>query len=84
MIMSNSHLWSAACSAAKQEVATLNITPSRSPIAIGSLTVNRLLKGEVSARYMPVSYQPWPDSDLAVALTLRMTSGAGAPMSRPS
>jgi acyl-[acyl-carrier-protein]-phospholipid O-acyltransferase/long-chain-fatty-acid--[acyl-carrier-protein] ligase len=41
--------------AAKQEVATLFLLVFSIAIAIGSLTVNRMLKGEVSARYVPVS-----------------------------
>jgi acyl-[acyl-carrier-protein]-phospholipid O-acyltransferase/long-chain-fatty-acid--[acyl-carrier-protein] ligase len=41
--------------AAKQEVATLFLIVFSVAIAIGSLAVNRLLKGEVSARYVPIS-----------------------------
>lgn len=41
--------------AAKQEVATLFLIVFSLAIAIGSLTVNRLLKGEVSAQYVPLS-----------------------------
>lgn len=41
--------------AAKQEVATLFLIVFSVAIAIGSLLVNRLLKGEVSARYVPIS-----------------------------
>lgn len=41
--------------AAKQEVATLFLIVFSVAIAMGSLLVNRLLKGEVSARYVPVS-----------------------------
>jgi acyl-[acyl-carrier-protein]-phospholipid O-acyltransferase / long-chain-fatty-acid--[acyl-carrier-protein] ligase len=41
--------------AARQEVATLFLLVFSVSIALGSLLVNRLLKGEVSARYVPVS-----------------------------
>jgi acyl-[acyl-carrier-protein]-phospholipid O-acyltransferase/long-chain-fatty-acid--[acyl-carrier-protein] ligase len=41
--------------AAKQEVATLFLLVFSIAIALGSLLVNRLLKGEVSARYVPAS-----------------------------
>ena len=41
--------------AAKQEVATLFLVVFSVSIALGSMLVNRLLKGEVSARYVPVS-----------------------------
>jgi acyl-[acyl-carrier-protein]-phospholipid O-acyltransferase / long-chain-fatty-acid--[acyl-carrier-protein] ligase len=41
--------------AAKQEVATLFLFVFSISIALGSLLVNRLLKGEVSARYVPAS-----------------------------
>ncbi|MGF7149256.1 acyl-[acyl-carrier-protein]-phospholipid O-acyltransferase/long-chain-fatty-acid--[acyl-carrier-protein] ligase [Sphingomonas zeicaulis] len=40
---------------AEQQVATLFLLIFSVSIAIGSLMVNRLLKGEVSARYVPVS-----------------------------
>ncbi|WP_239025953.1 acyl-[ACP]--phospholipid O-acyltransferase [Sphingomonas paeninsulae] len=41
--------------AAKQEVVTLFLLVFSINIAIGSLVVNRLLKGEVSARFVPIS-----------------------------
>ena len=41
--------------AAKQEVATLFLIVFSVTIALGSIAVNKLLKGEVSARYVPVS-----------------------------
>lgn len=41
--------------AAKQEVATLFLVVFSVAIAIGSIAVNALLKGEVSARYVPAS-----------------------------
>lgn len=41
--------------AAKQDVATLFLIVFSVAIALGSLLVNRLLKGEVSARYVPIS-----------------------------
>lgn len=41
--------------AAKQEVATLFLIVFSIAIAIGSLVVNKLLGGEVSARYVPIS-----------------------------
>jgi acyl-[acyl-carrier-protein]-phospholipid O-acyltransferase / long-chain-fatty-acid--[acyl-carrier-protein] ligase len=41
--------------AARQEVATLFLLVFSVSIALGSLLVNRLLKGEVSARYVPAS-----------------------------
>jgi acyl-[acyl-carrier-protein]-phospholipid O-acyltransferase/long-chain-fatty-acid--[acyl-carrier-protein] ligase len=41
--------------AARQEVATLFLLVFSISIALGSLLVNRLLKGEVSARYVPAS-----------------------------
>ena len=41
--------------AAKQEVATLFLIVFSLAIAIGSVIVNKLLKGEVSARYVPIS-----------------------------
>ncbi|WP_231735559.1 acyl-[ACP]--phospholipid O-acyltransferase [Novosphingobium sp. CCH12-A3] len=41
--------------AARQEVATLFLVVFSVAIAVGSLIVNRLLKGEVSARYVPIS-----------------------------
>jgi acyl-[acyl-carrier-protein]-phospholipid O-acyltransferase/long-chain-fatty-acid--[acyl-carrier-protein] ligase len=41
--------------AAKQEVATLFLIVFSVAIALGSMIVNRLLGGEVSARYVPVS-----------------------------
>jgi acyl-[acyl-carrier-protein]-phospholipid O-acyltransferase/long-chain-fatty-acid--[acyl-carrier-protein] ligase len=41
--------------AAKQEVATLFLVVFSVTIAIGSLAVNTLLRGEVSARYVPIS-----------------------------
>lgn len=41
--------------AAKQQVATLFLIVFSVAIAIGSLIVNKLLKGEVSARYVPIS-----------------------------
>ncbi len=41
--------------AAKQEVATLFLIVFSVAIAAGSMAVNRLLKGEVSARYVPAS-----------------------------
>ncbi|HET9639312.1 MAG TPA: acyl-[ACP]--phospholipid O-acyltransferase [Allosphingosinicella sp.] len=40
---------------ARQEVATLFLLVFSVAIALGSMAVNRLLKGEVSARYVPVS-----------------------------
>lgn len=40
---------------ARQEVATLFLVIFSVAIAIGSVTVNKLLKGEVSARYVPIS-----------------------------
>ncbi|GGC12435.1 acyl-[ACP]--phospholipid O-acyltransferase [Novosphingobium endophyticum] len=40
---------------ARQEVATLFLVVFSVAIAIGSLTVNKLLGGEVSARYVPIS-----------------------------
>jgi len=41
--------------AAKQEVATLFLIVFSVTIALGSIAVNKLLKGEVSARYVPIS-----------------------------
>lgn len=41
--------------AAKQEVATLFLVIFSLTIAVGSLAVNKLLGGEVSARYVPIS-----------------------------
>lgn len=41
--------------AARQEVATLFLVVFSIAIAVGSLIVNRLLKGEVSARWVPLS-----------------------------
>ncbi|WP_309141077.1 acyl-[ACP]--phospholipid O-acyltransferase [Novosphingobium sp. G106] len=41
--------------AAKQEVATLFLVVFSLTIAVGSLAVNKLLGGEVSARYVPIS-----------------------------
>ncbi|MCK9541841.1 MAG: acyl-[ACP]--phospholipid O-acyltransferase [Novosphingobium sp.] len=41
--------------AARQEVATLFLVVFSVTIAVGSLTVNKLLGGEVSARYVPAS-----------------------------
>jgi acyl-[acyl-carrier-protein]-phospholipid O-acyltransferase / long-chain-fatty-acid--[acyl-carrier-protein] ligase len=41
--------------AARQEVATLFLIVFSLAIAVGSMIVNRLLKGEVSARYVPIS-----------------------------
>ncbi|MFC0684951.1 acyl-[ACP]--phospholipid O-acyltransferase [Novosphingobium clariflavum] len=40
---------------AQKEVATLFLVVFSVVIALGSMTVNRMLKGEVSARYVPVS-----------------------------
>jgi len=40
---------------ARQEVATLFLLVFSVSVALGSVAVNRLLKGEVSARYVPVS-----------------------------
>jgi acyl-[acyl-carrier-protein]-phospholipid O-acyltransferase/long-chain-fatty-acid--[acyl-carrier-protein] ligase len=40
---------------AKEEVATLFLLVFSVAVALGSVTVNRLLKGEVSARYVPIS-----------------------------
>jgi acyl-[acyl-carrier-protein]-phospholipid O-acyltransferase/long-chain-fatty-acid--[acyl-carrier-protein] ligase len=41
--------------AAQKDVATLFLVIFSVTIALGSMTVNRLLKGEVSARYVPIS-----------------------------
>lgn len=40
---------------ARQEVATLFLLVFSVSVALGSMAVNRLLKGEVSARYVPIS-----------------------------